>query len=152
MEYILGEKPTECILCAKAVEGRDRENLVLLRGGTMYVLMNLYPYNTGHLMVAPYRHIATPEELADHEQAEMMQLTSRCLKAIRNSMNPAGFNIGMNVGAVAGAGVETHVHMHIVPRWQGDTSFMPVLADTKTMPEALVATYDRLKKALDNLP
>jgi len=110
--------------------------------------MNSYPYNPGHLMVAPYRHIANLEELIDEELHEHFQIVSRGIKLLRRVFNPGGFNIGINMGKVAGAGIDEHVHTHIVPRWQGDTNFMPVIADVRVVPQALAETYEKLKGKL----
>ena len=107
--------------------------------------MNSYPYNPGHLMIAPYRHIATPDKLSDEELSEHYQIVNRCLRVLREVFNPSGFNIGMNIGRVAGAGIEGHIHTHIVPRWSGDTNFMPVLSNTRVLPQALAETYEKLK-------
>ena len=134
-----------CIFCKKPAEEKDEENFILYRGKRVFVLMNIYPYNNGHLMVAPYRHIGDFNGLDDEELLEMMQVVKRCLEILREKMNPNGFNIGMNLGRVAGAGFEEHLHIHIVPRWNGDTNFMPVLADTKVIPISLREAYKLLK-------
>ena len=107
--------------------------------------MNSYPYNPGHLMVAPYRHIANLEELTKEELHEHFEIVSRCVQVLRQVFNPAGFNMGMNIGRIAGAGIDTHIHTHIVPRWQGDTNFMPVISDVRVVPEALAETYKKLE-------
>lgn len=144
MEYILNEKEKGCIFCQKPNQRRDRENLLLYRGKYNLVMMNLYPYNPGHLMVAPYRHINRLDMLNDEEMLEHFRLVDRCVTVLREAMNPDGFNIGLNLGKVAGAGIEDHIHTHIVPRWNGDTNFMPVISDTRVVPEALDATYAKL--------
>ena len=108
------------------------------------VMLNKYPYNPGHLMVAPYKHVWKLEDLDNEDLLEHMQLVSKCVVMLKEEMNPEGFNIGMNLGKVAGAGIEDHLHTHIVPRWNGDTNFMPVLSDTRTIPEALDETYVKL--------
>ena len=144
IEYILGEKEKDCIFCVKPRQDSDKENLLLFRGKHNLIMMNLYPYNPGHLMVAPYKHTSDPVELADDELLEHIQLVNRCVTVLRKVMNPDGFNNGMNLGRVAGAGIEDHIHTHIVPRWNGDTNFMPVISDTRAVPEALAATYDKL--------
>ena len=145
VEYIRMEKPKGCILCGKPKESNDEANYILYRGKHNYVMLNLYPYNPGHLMVAPYRHLATPEDLTPEERNEHFEILNRALGALRAAFNAPGFNIGMNVGKVAGAGIDDHFHTHIVPRWAGDTNFMPVLADTKVINEALAETYRKLK-------
>jgi len=150
LEYILGERPGTCIFCEKAQEDRDAENLILLRAEHCFVIMNRYPYNNGHLMVAPYEHVDTPTRLSPEAQTEMMALVNLCLEVLKEGMQPDGFNIGMNLGAGAGAGIVDHIHMHIVPRWSGDTNFMPVLAETHVIVEALGQCRNRLKPLFDS--
>jgi ATP adenylyltransferase len=123
---------------------KDRENYILYRGDTCFIMLNLFPYTNGHLMIAPYRHEASIERLDDRSLYEMIALTRASVAALTRDLSPAGFNIGMNLGRVAGAGIADHLHMHVVPRWQGDTNFMSVLAETRLIPEDLDATYDRL--------
>lgn len=144
IEYIRAEKEGECFLCRMFQENDDRENLLLFRGKTCAVLLNRYPYNSGHLMVAPFRHVAEPGDLTEEETLEMAELTARSIAVLRSAMNPQGFNIGINLGEPAGAGLKDHLHQHIVPRWTGDTNFMPVLGGPRVMPEALTATFDLL--------
>ena len=144
VEYIRMEKPKGCILCDKPKESRDVENYILFRGKHNYVMLNLYPYNPGHLMVASYRHLASPEDLTPEERNEHFEILNRALGALRAAFNAPGFNIGMNVGKVAGAGIDDHFHTHIVPRWAGDTNFMPILADTKVVSEGLADSYRKL--------
>jgi len=148
IEYIQMEKPEGCILCQKPRENEDAINYILYRGDKNFVIMNTYPYNAGHLMIAPYRHIGNLAELTNDERQEHFEILSHSIKLLRQVFNPDGFNIGMNIGKVAGAGIEDHFHTHIVPRWQGDTNFMPVIADTKVLPEALAETYKKLKDKL----
>lgn len=144
-----GEHSKTCILCEKYRDNKDEENLILLRGRSCYVLLNLFPYNPGHLMIVPYQHRPSLEEVDATTLAEMMELLTESIRWLRTAMAPAGFNIGINIGHAAGAGLADHLHMHVVPRWEGDTNFMPVLADTKTMPEALSATYAKLVRVID---
>ncbi len=144
IEYIQTEKPEGCILCEKPRESDDARNYILYRGDKNFIILNSYPYNPGHLMVAPYRHVATPENLTEEERREHFEIVSRSIKVLRQVFNPGGFNIGMNLGKVAGAGIDDHFHTHVVPRWLGDTNFMPVLADTRVLPEALADTYQKL--------
>ena len=146
MEYIQMEKAEGCILCEKPKQDSDAVNHILYRGGKNFIIMNRYPYTLGHLMVAPYRHIANLEELTDEELHEHFEIVSQGIKALRQVFNPGGFNIGINLGKVAGAGIEDHVHTHIVPRWQGDTNFMTVMSDVRVVPEALAGTYQKLKE------
>jgi ATP adenylyltransferase len=136
-----------CIFCTKQAADDDDASLIVHRGTTAFVLLNLYPYANGHLMVAPYRHIAEPAELDQAERAEMWELLSHGIEALRGALSPHGFNAGFNLGRVAGAGVEGHIHQHLVPRWNGDTNFMPVLADVRVMPEHLQRTLARLRAA-----
>jgi ATP adenylyltransferase len=145
MEYIGKEKPEECILCHKPKQKKDAPNYILYRGEKNFVILNSYPYNPGHLMIAPYRHIARLEELTDEELYEHFKMVTRSIKALKQVINPGGFNIGMNIGRISGAGIDGHIHTHIVPRWEGDTNFMPVLFDVKVVPEALSETYEKLK-------
>ena len=144
MEYIKGERPAGCLFC-DVTEGKDDpDNLILFRGKWCFVILNRYPYNNGHLMVVPYAHVDMPTELSSGAQLELIQLVNECLRALRTVMEPDGFNVGMNLGASAGAGIKDHVHMHVVPRWTGDTNFMPVVGETRVIVEALGAAYDEL--------
>ena len=145
IKYIQMEKTEGCILCDKPRENNDALNYILYRGDKNFVMLNSYPYNPGHLMITPYRHIANLEELTDEERNEHFKIVSRSIKMLRQVFNPAGFNIGINVGRVAGAGIDDHFHTHIVPRWQGDTNFMPVISDIRVIPEALAETYEKLR-------
>lgn len=144
IEYILGEKSDECIFCAAAEKGLA-EALVLHATETTVVLLNKYPYNNGHLMVAPVRHIADFEDLTEEESADLMRLVSHSIAALKKSMNPEGFNVGMNIGKSSGAGIEDHVHMHVVPRWQGDVNYMAVLASVRVLPEHISETSSKLR-------
>ncbi len=149
LAYIAGEKTEGCIFCTFPKENDDENRLILYRGKTCFVIMNAFPYSNGHLMVVPYRHLNDITALTDEENLEMMQLAVRCCDALKKMCRPDGFNVGMNLGRSAGAGIDDHIHMHIVPRWNGDTNFMPVLADTKVIPEALETTYAKLKPLFD---
>ena len=151
IEYIRMEKQDGCIFCDLPREKEDEKNLILHRGKHAFVIMNNYPYNPGHVMVAPYRHVGSWEELSNEEILEMHNLVTLMIRAIKNRMNPEGFNIGVNLGRVAGAGIEDHVHIHIVPRWNGDTNFMPVIADTKVIPQAINETYRELKEEIEKI-
>jgi len=144
-EYIQGKKPEGCILCEKPKENNDVANYILFRGKLNYIIMNSYPYNPGHLMVAPYRHVATPEDLKADELHEHYEIVASAVKVLRGVYDAAGFNTGMNIGKVAGAGIDGHIHSHIVPRWTGDTNFMPVIGDLRVIPQALAETYKRLQ-------
>jgi ATP adenylyltransferase len=135
-----------CIFCKGVQQNKDRENLILYRGRSCFIILNKYPYNTGHLMIAPYRHIGELEGLSEEELNELMRLTVLSVKILKREYRPSGLNIGVNIGRAAGAGIEDHIHLHIVPRWVGDTNFMPIISQTKIMPELPHETYDRLKK------
>jgi len=147
MAYIQMKKVEGCVLCEAPKRDNDIENYILFRGKKNYVIMNSYPYNPGHLMVVPYRHIANLEELTDEERHEHIDIVSRSVTVLKRLFAPGGFNLGTNIGKVAGAGIDDHVHTHVVPRWQGDTNFMPVIGDVRVIPEALAETYQKLKGA-----
>jgi len=144
MDYILGDsgkRECECIFCVRDITGEDRARLILYRGEHAFVVMNKYPYTNGHLMVAPYRHTADPGELSAVEALEMHRLTVLCRDVLKQCIAPQGFNLGMNLGQIAGAGLADHLHLHVVPRWSGDTNFMPVFADVRVIPQHLETTY-----------
>jgi ATP adenylyltransferase len=151
MEYITGPKTDGCVFCAKLTPGNETEEHMLLRGRFAYVTLNRYPYNNGHLLVVPYAHVPSLEDLPVEALAEMMLLVNQGLAALRLAMKPDGFNIGVNLGKAAGAGIECHVHIHVVPRWSGDTSFMSAIGETRTIPETLDQTHQRLWAALQGL-
>lgn len=153
MTYIGGDTASHgCIFCEKVAESDDEKNLILVRGETCFALMNLYPYNTGHLMIAPYAHVPSIQQMSVESLTEMMTLSQRLLGALQEALGAQGFNLGINQGAVAGAGIVDHAHLHIVPRWSGDTNFMPVLADVKVMPEFLESTYHKIRAQLHAAP
>lgn len=145
IQYIRAEKTEGCIFCEKPKEDSDSDNYILFRGRKNFVMLNTYPYTPGHLMVAPYRHLPTLEELSDDELFEHFDLVRKSTKALTGAYKPDGFNIGVNLGKVAGAGVEGHVHTHVVPRWGGDTNFMTVVSDVRVIPEALDSSYSQLR-------
>lgn len=134
-----------CIFCQKISENRDRENYILFRGQRNFALLNLYPYTNGHLMIAPYEHVATLQDAHPETLAEMMTLTRESESHLRAVYNPKGINLGMNIGESAGAGVAGHIHMHVLPRWPGDANFMTVVGETRVLPETLESTYDKLR-------
>ncbi|MDR4505646.1 MAG: HIT domain-containing protein [Candidatus Scalindua sp.] len=144
-EYILGEKEECCFLCEALGDNQDRKNLILYRGKESFCILNKYPYNSGHAMVVPNRHIKELSNLSNSEMLELLTIASNVKDILSKKMNPEGFNIGMNLGKVAGAGVEDHIHLHIVPRWNGDTNFMPVIADTKVIPQSLEDLFKELE-------
>ena len=147
MAYIQGEgKDADCPFCT--VPGLpDEEGLVVSRGSACFVVLNLYPYNSGHLMVVPYRHVSGYDELTAHETSELASLTQHAIRAVRFASGAQGFNVGMNLGGVAGAGIAAHLHQHVVPRWGGDTNFMPVVGHTKVLPQLLPDTRALLAQA-----
>lgn len=148
LQYIQEHDRQKCIFCQKSQEKKDTENYILMRGETCFVILNIFPYNNGHIMVVPYRHIASLAEMTRVETMEMMEFTDKMVRLLKKVMQPDGFNIGINLGRFAGAGIEEHIHMHVVPRWIGDCNFMPVLADTKVVPEALEESYRKLRDKL----
>jgi ATP adenylyltransferase len=151
LEYIVGERTDGCIFCDFPRQEDDEKNKILCRGSHAFVIMNAFPYSNGHLLVAPYRHLADIADLTAEESLEVMQLAQKCCRALGEICRPDGFNVGANIGAAAGAGIADHVHMHVVPRWVGDTNFMPVFADVKVIPEALETTYRKLKGVFDRV-
>ena len=144
IEYLLSDKEDGCFLCRMIAESSDRDNLILKRGKTCFVVMNRYPYTGGHLMVAPYRHLEHLVDLTPDERIEMTELSIEAVEILKQELKPDGLNLGYNLGAAAGAGLKDHIHQHIVPRWTGDTNFMPVIGDTRVMPQALMEQYDAL--------
>lgn len=140
--------PPGCIFCVKPGEDRDAENWIVHRGPTCFVILNAFPYNNGHLMVVPYRHLSRLADLSPEENAEMLGLAAVMTEVLAQASGPDGYNVGMNLGRVAGAGIADHLHLHVVPRWNGDTNFMPVLGDVKVMPESLDQVYVKLTDAL----
>lgn len=151
MDFILGRRERGCVFCNRIKRRRDRADLILHRGRWNFVILNKYPYNNGHLMIVPNRHIASLAALGADESREMFSLIQRAEVVMKKALGAHGFNVGMNIGKAAGAGIEDHIHLHVVPRWMADTNFWPVIAETKSMPEHLNKTYDRLKKAWRNL-
>ena len=139
----------ECIFCAKPADEDDEANLIVHRGGRCFVILNKYPYTNGHLMVAPFEHLATIQELDAATVGELMALAQRAMSVLEDAYSPHGYNVGFNQGRVAGAGVEHHIHLHVVPRWGGDTNFMPVIADTRVMAQTLEQTYAALRGRFD---
>jgi ATP adenylyltransferase len=144
-EYVTGSKADTCIFCRAKESG---EGLVLTSERLCFAVMNRFPYTTGHCMVAPSRHVGDLTELSDDELARIMAMTQSILKAIRKEMNPDGFNVGFNLGSVAGAGIADHIHLHVVPRWKGDTNFMPVLSEVHIISEHIEKTYEKIKRHL----
>src|SRR5687768_7655507 len=141
------QKANGCIFCVKPAEDEDESNLIVYRGEHNFVLLNLYPYTCGHLMIAPYRHVATVEEADEQTAIELILMTLRAQRHLRQTYNGPGFNLGMNIGACAGAGVAGHIHMHVVPRWAGDANFMTTVAETRVVPEDLTDSWRRLRAA-----
>jgi len=144
IEYVLSKKDDECVFCKMQNEDRDRENSILYRGKKNFVVLNIYPYNNGHLMVIPYRHTSELTGITGEEMDENGRLVQKSVEILQSRFNPHGFNIGMNVGSPAGAGIDEHIHMHVVPRWSGDTNFMPVVGEVRVLPQHIRETYDLL--------
>ncbi len=145
MEYVGSDQEREgCIFCPGHDRAQDEKKLILYRGEWSIVLMNRFPYSNGHLLVAPLRHISSFDALSQDEKLDLLNMVERSLSALKEVMDPAGFNIGMNLGKVAGAGVEDHMHFHVVPRWSGDTNYMTVLGEVRIIPEHIRATYEKL--------
>lgn len=144
MSYILGPKATQCVFCVPENQKDDQAAYILARGRLCFVLMNRYPYANGHLMVAPLRHVGDIVDLDDKESVEIMFWLRKSVAALREALSPDGLNVGLNLGEVAGAGIKDHLHFHLVPRWQGDASFMTVCAQARVIPESLSETYARL--------
>lgn len=145
----MGEKEKNCLFCRVAKEKKDRKNYLLFRGQKCFVILNTFPYNSGHLMIAPCRHLANLGDLNREELNELMGLMSKSVGWLKKALKPEGFNIGMNLGKIAGAGIEDHLHIHIVPRWSGDSNFMPTVAQVKVIPELLKDTYKKLRKVIN---
>lgn len=145
--YLIGRKKTQmCPFCQQHTTKNDAEHLILQRGKHCYVMMNLYPYNTAHTMVLPYRHVADLSQLAEEERNELFSLATSAIEKIKFCYNPDGFNLGLNLGKSAGAGMPDHLHLHILPRWDGDTNFLPLLTDTKQISYDILSVYERLKE------
>jgi len=151
MEYILGPKPGECVFCVPKHTDEDAERFILYRGVHAYVIMNRYPYNNAHLMVTPFRHASCLTELPAEEAHECMDLLQASVRILNEAVHPQGINAGLNLGEAAGSGIAAHIHFQIVPRWNGDNSFMAVFSETRVVPEHLRATYDKLKPYFDAL-
>ncbi len=146
IEYIKQAKEPGCIFCSKPTENQDKKNFIIFRGTSAFVIMNYYPYNNGHLMIVPFRHTSNLADLTAEEKLEMMDLLALSKNVLVKTMSPHGFNIGMNLGEVAGAGVKDHLHFHIVPRWNGDTNYMPICGHTKVVSEGLTETWESLRE------
>lgn len=152
LEYVKDaakDNEDECIFCSKPAADDDEANLIVHRGERCFVLLNLFPYTNGHLMVAPYEHIGALQDLDPETVAEMMALAQTAMRRLEQAYSPHGYNVGFNQGRIAGAGFENHIHMHVVPRWGGDTNFMPVLADTRVMPQTPQQSYEALRGGFD---
>ncbi len=147
MEFLKDDKTKtcDCVFCALPREKNDQTNLIVHRAKYNFVILNKYPYNNGHLMVVPFKHTSNLGDLSKEEQSEMMEFGNHAISALKEAYKPEGFNLGMNLGQAAGAGIKDHLHLHIVPRWNGDTNFMPVIGDVKSMPEHLQKSFESLK-------
>ncbi len=153
MKYIQNTKTNDegCIFCDALKKKDDDSNLVIVRGNASFVMLNLFPYTSGHMMVAPFAHKANLDELTPQSRAEMMELVSQCIVVLKKVYNPQAFNVGANIGEAAGAGVPGHVHLHIVPRWAGDTNFMSTVGEVRVLPESIEQTYQRVRAAWQEL-
>ncbi len=151
LSYILGEKPDTCVFCLPKEGHEDQERHVLYRGTSCFVIMNKYPYSNGHLMVTPYRHLMDFTQLYKEESYEMMTLLQECTRILQERFQCQGINVGLNIGEAAGAGIREHLHFHLVPRWNGDSSFMAVMDEVRVVPEHLDATYTALKPYFERL-
>jgi ATP adenylyltransferase len=151
MEYIQEVKSGDCIFCTLPSADDDNKNFILYRGKFCFIIMNIFPYNTGHVMISPYRHLSCITRLEENEFTEINRLTRKSVEILRTVKSPEGFNVGFNLGKAGGAGFDEHIHIHIVPRWNGDTNYMPVLAETKVHPEHLRTTYDTMLPHFQNI-
>lgn len=151
MKYLEGKRPEGCVFCQKIAESDDAKNHILYRGKHACVMLNLYPYNSGHVMIIPYAHAGRLADLSMDVQTEMLVLLNKSLEVLQRALSPEGFNIGVNLGRAAGAGIDEHVHVHAVPRWTGDTNFMAIFAETRVVPEWLDDTYRKLKPIFDEV-
>jgi ATP adenylyltransferase len=150
-KYISQASPsTGCVFCEKSSSADDRENLIIYRGEFNFVLLNLFPYTNGHMMVAPYQHVASLEEAPEETVVEMMRLARTATRHLHTVYKPQGMNLGMNLGESAGAGIAGHIHMHVLPRWTGDSNFMTVVGETRVIPEAMDVTWQKLTEAFKN--
>lgn len=150
LNYILGKKEKRCIFCLEASEKNDRKHLILHRSKHSFVILNMFPYNNGHLMVVPNKHVSSLTHLYDEELTDLFGLVKTCEQVLDQVYSPDGMNIGMNLGSAGGAGIEAHIHVHIVPRWNGDANFMTAINGTRVIPESFETAYDKLKVAFDN--
>jgi len=151
IDYILGDKPQDCVLCRFKTPGEDRENLIVYRGRLAYVMLNRYPYNNGHLMIVPYEHLSSLNDLSAETMTELMVLCQTVERIFREQLKCEGINLGINLGRAAGAGIEEHLHIHLVPRWLGDDNFMSVIGGRRVIPEAFDQSWDKLHEAFSKL-
>jgi ATP adenylyltransferase len=151
MTYVVGSRPDDCIFCAKAVDNNDAANYILYRARHNYVILNAYPYNSGHLMVVPYQHLADITELPAEALQEMFAIAQGCAQVMKDYLHAEGINLGMNIGQAAGAGIEQHLHLHLVPRWLGDTNYTTTVAGTRIVPQSLEETYRGLQPMVLNV-
>ncbi len=150
-DFILGPKEDACVFCRRIAEKSDRENLILYRGKLTFIIMNKYPYNGGHLLIVPYSHVKDLDQLPLDESCDLFDTSVKAVGVLKQAMPADGFNLGMNLGAIAGAGIEEHLHMHVVPRFRGDTSFLAVFSNTKVQSISMEEIYDLLKPGFDRL-
>ncbi len=151
MQYIMAPKAEDCIFCTKPLVGDDSATHIVSRGDSVFVMLNAYPYNNGHLMISPFAHVAGLEDLEPPTLLELMTVCQDAIRVLKRHFNPEGVNVGLNLGAAAGAGVKDHLHLHVVPRWHGDTNFMPVVSDVRVIPQALDHAFEILRKGFEEL-
>ena len=151
ISYIRAPKEKGCIFCSKRKSTNDKDSLILSRGNHSFVLMNLYPYNNAHLLISPYKHVDTTDKLDKDTLNEIILYANESMFIMKNILNADGYNFGANIGAAGGAGIEVHIHFHVVPRWNGDTNFMPVIGETKVQVQGLQDTYSELKIHFDKI-
>ncbi|MFP3903093.1 MAG: HIT family protein [Armatimonadota bacterium] len=151
MSYVVGEKADGCVFCIKAEQDSDRKNHVLYRAQRCYVLLNAYPYNSGHVMVVPYQHLSCVTLLDDETRDELFRVAQLCVEVLKSHLGAEGVNMGMNIGQAAGAGIDHHLHLHLVPRWSGDTNYMTTTAETRIVPQDLDGTFEALEPAMKSL-
>ncbi|MCF7858201.1 MAG: HIT domain-containing protein [Candidatus Cloacimonetes bacterium] len=150
LEYILSVKDEECIFCIEPSKENDEKHLILFRNKLSFIIMNTYPYNNGHLLIVPNKHVANLNDLSKQESTDLIETVQICEKIIKNVYTPDGLNIGVNLGKAAGAGIDDHLHVHVVPRWNGDVNFMSTLGETRVIPESFQQAYAKLKEEFDN--
>jgi ATP adenylyltransferase len=151
LQYILGKKPKGCVLCSIAKKKTDKKNYILSRRKFSYIVLNKYPYNNGHIMVVPYKHTGDLNKLSSATLLEVIEGVTEATNLLKKAFKPSGFNVGINIGKAAGAGIEKHLHFHVVPRWEADTNFLPIMSGVRTLPDSLDNTYRKLANTMSSL-